>query len=630
MKKLFTLCAAVIASFSLWAADPNYGSYDWGTNDFETVFTNHDGIVLSSDVSAWKGNLAGKQYVALGGGTDMSTGSPTPYFGITADAPIDSIEVFWAPNGSNNTSVAWAGWEEASQLRNQTVVAMGKTDTYVASKSYEAAIWQKINLSGYNFKAVMLARQIKKAIIDGQQQSNLGDNQTVNILGIRVWVRETKEVDHVVKTLTGAAVNGEALSDPQMATLSSTMSLDLANAYVEAPTVTFTVQTDTYYVGEETPSTKSEDIDVVAELAAGMWQAQYTIGEQTYTIRATKPATHTITFMDGETVLGTEVVAHGETSTKHTNFETKPLAEFQGWYTDAELTSEANLSATVGADMVLYGKFVKAYAQSLNIEQYILDNGRNNADQDHIGEAFAAVLSGAGYAYSNLNALDTLNDLEKKENRNYAFLGLKMKTAGASIQFNLQAGKTLAVKFGNLTKPIAVTIDGVAQANHTEGAFLLEAAEADRLIELKTTDKATVVLQQIMIGEPIADVTLPDPSAYLITIAESENGTVTAEWANKKYRTPVGETVTLNFTPAAGYMVMHCYVNETEIHQSAPGEPITFEMPAADVTITTEFSLPTAIDNTDAAVKATKRVIDGVLFIEKNGVLYNAQGAIVK
>ena len=39
---------------------------------------------------------------------------------------------------------------------------------------------------------------------------------------------------------------------------------------------------------------------------------------------------------------------------------------------------------------------------------------------------------------------------------------------------------------------------------------------------------------------------------------------------------------------------------------------------------------PTAIDNTDAAVKATKRVIDGVLFIEKNGVLYNAQGAIVK
>ena len=442
---------------------------------------------------------------------------------------------------------------------------------------------------------------------------------------------EGKTIISQVETLAGAAINGVALSDLQMATLNSALSLDLTNEYAEAPTVTFTVQTDTYYEGEETPSTKSEDIDVVAALNPdGKWQAQQTVGEQTYTITAVKPATATVTYMDGETVLGTETVKVGESATKYGEYEVKPLAEFQGWYTDAGLTSEANLSATVSADMVLYGKFVKAYAQSLNIEQYILDNGRNNADQDHIGEAFAAVLSGAGYAYSNLNALDTLNDLEDKKNRNYAFLGLKMKTAGASIQFNLQAGKTLAVKFGNLTKPIAVTIDGVAQANHTEGAFLLEAAEADRLIELKTTDKATVVLQQIMIGEPIADVTLPDPSAYLITIAESENGTVTAEWANKKYRTPVGETVTLNFTPAAGYMVMHCYVNETEIHQSAPGEPITFEMPAADVTITTEFSLPTAIDNTDAAVKATKRVIDGVLFIEKNGVLYNAQGAIVK
>ena len=188
MKKIFTFAAAILASVSLMAAEPNYGSYDWGADDFATVFANHDGIVLSSDASAWKGNFSGIQYVALGGGTDMSAASPTPYFGITADAPIDSIEVFWAPNGTNNTSVAWAGWEEASELLNQTVVAMGKTETYKATKSYDDAIWQKIDLSGYDFKAVMLARQIKKAIIDGQQQSNLGDNQTVNILGIRVWI----------------------------------------------------------------------------------------------------------------------------------------------------------------------------------------------------------------------------------------------------------------------------------------------------------------------------------------------------------------------------------------------------------------------------------------------------------
>lgn len=39
---------------------------------------------------------------------------------------------------------------------------------------------------------------------------------------------------------------------------------------------------------------------------------------------------------------------------------------------------------------------------------------------------------------------------------------------------------------------------------------------------------------------------------------------------------------------------------------------------------------PTAVENADAAMKAVKVVRNGQLFIEKNGVLYNAQGAIVK
>ncbi len=39
---------------------------------------------------------------------------------------------------------------------------------------------------------------------------------------------------------------------------------------------------------------------------------------------------------------------------------------------------------------------------------------------------------------------------------------------------------------------------------------------------------------------------------------------------------------------------------------------------------------PTAIDNTEAEVKAVKRIVNGQLVIEKNGVKYNAQGAVVK
>lgn len=604
MKKLFTLAAAVLASFSLWAATETHPSSAPSSNA-DIVGTSYtiSGTFNAGAGSAKVGAMPDKGIKFRLNRAAVGDLSNAIEFKVNEGYVINAIQLVGITNSNGKAATVGSIYVDG--------VAWNGTfnGTLPAKDASEAS---DIQISG-----IAAAQSVVFVF------SDLGGATQGNICYTVTYEEAVqKEVDHVDVTLGGVAINGEALSDIQMATLYGAQSLELANEYAEAPTVTFTVQTDTYYVGEETPSTKSEGIDVVAELVAGKWQAQYTVGEHTYTITAVKPATATVTYMDGETVLGTEIVKVGESATKHGEYEVKPLAEFQGWYTDAELTSEADLSATVGADMVLYGKFVKAYAQSLNIEQLVLDEG-TKAD-------IASILTNHGFAYAHINALDTLNDLENKANRNYAFLGLKLKTAGAYIQFNLQAGKTLAVKFGNLTKPVAVTINGEAQADHTEGAFLLDAANADRFIELKTTDGATVVLQQIMIGEAIADVTLPDPSAYLITIAESANGTVTANWDNKKYRTPVGATVTLTFTPAEGYIVMHCYVNETEIHQSAPGAPITFEMPAEDVTITTEFSLPTGIENAEEAVKAVKVVENGQMFILKGGVKYNAQGAIVK
>ena len=56
-----------------------------------------------------------------------------------------------------------------------------------------------------------------------------------------------------------------------------------------------------------------------------------------------------------------------------------------------------------------------------------------------------------------------------------------------------------------------------------------------------------------------------------------------------------------------------------------------------DATVTSDLSLtahwsdtPTALDNTDASVKAVKVLRNGQFFIEKNGVRYNAQGQIVR
>ena len=44
----------------------------------------------------------------------------------------------------------------------------------------------------------------------------------------------------------------------------------------------------------------------------------------------------------------------------------------------------------------------------------------------------------------------------------------------------------------------------------------------------------------------------------------------------------------------------------------------------------TYATVPTAIDNNEVEMKAVKRIVNGQLFIEKNGVIYNAQGAVVR
>lgn len=543
MKKIFTLAAAVLASFSLWAATESHPTQVPASNadivgTSYTIPGTHNAGAGSTKVGAMPDK--GIKFRLNRAAGDLSNAIE---FTVNEGYVINTIQLIGITNSKGVTATVGSIYVDG-------VAWNGTFNGTLPAKDASAA--SDIQVSG-----IAAAQSVVFVF------SELGGATQGNICYTVTYEEAVqKVVDHVDVTLGGVAVNGEALSDLQMATLYGALSLDLTNEYAEAPTVTFTVQTDTYYVGEETPSTKSEDIDVVAALNPdGKWQAQQTVGEQTYTITAVKPATATVTYMDGETVLGTETVKVGESATKHGEYEVKPLAEFQGWYTNAELTSEANLSATVGADMILYAKFVKAYATSLNIEQYVLDNGMHNADKDHIGEAFAAVLNSAHYAYSNINALDTLNDDPSKTNRNYAFLGLKIKNTNGYMACWLQASHTIKIRFGNVGADFKVAVNGVEQTltaaeyanTSVESANVFSfTADEDALLEIKgSANNKTLVIKQIMLDAEIQEVTLPEP-------------------------------------------------------------------------------IPTGINNTEEAVKAVKVIRNGQLFIEKNGVLFNAQGAVVK
>lgn len=194
-----------------------------------------------------------------------------------------------------------------------------------------------------------------------------------------------------------------------------------------------------------------------------------------------------------------------------------------------------NLEATV---QVSYSaSFEKNYlSQSVNIEQWVLDNGKQT-------EAFKAVLDAANIEYENINELDSLND--EKTARNEPYLGLKLKKEGARVACWLRQGDRIAVKFGALKDAVTIGVNG----EYTElpamdqSSYLDGTAVQDQYLEIITKSDKTIVIKQIMLNEDIAEVVLPeqvgvenieaDPKAAKRVV----NGQVIIEKNGKRYNT---------------------------------------------------------------------------------------------
>lgn len=267
---------------------------------------------------------------------------------------------------------------------------------------------------------------------------------------------------------------------------------------------------------------------------------------------------------------------------------------------------ELSKEVTVNYSAVL----AKNYMNSLNIEGLVVAQGTN--------ANIVMALASANIEAENINGLDSLNN-SKGAARNEAYLGMKFKSAGAYIAGWVEAGKTIRVKFGNLPAAIKVTLNGVAAADHTAGVYEFT-AEADTYVKLATSASSTVVIKQIMIDEPIANVMYP------ITYSIGEGGTVSG-WT---VAFP-GEEVVMDITSDEGNALTSLTYNGVEMVQPGPGQPISFVMPAEAVEVAASFGdIATAIDNNEAEVKAVKRIVNGQLLIEKNGILYNAQGVQIR
>jgi len=420
---------------------------------------------------------------------------------------------------------------------------------------------------------------------------------------------------NVIESLTGVAVDDVAISD--LAALLANHEITLADSYVNAPVVKFTKHVVTTYI-DDSQVEKDVVVEVTAEEVEGAWEAAATIGGVAYTVKAAKENSVVVTYMDGETKLGEENVAIGGHPADFAQYQNKSLASFVGWYNDADLADEhivADMSSKViSVATTYYAKFENAYATSYNFEKAVMENGK--------AYDFLSQLGAQHYATNITGSLDSLDNSKKDSLRNYAYLGLKVKQSGALLNFRLAAGNTVKIKFGNVAKTPKASINGGDYADITiTDKVYTYTAEAEALVSIKTMDGNAVVFQQIMIGED-----LQAPELFTITCAEAEHGTVSAPY---KLGIP-GEEFKLSFTMDEGYAVASCYANDVEI-VGIPDVGEFFTMPAENVTITATFAdAATAIDNTNAETKAVKVIRNGQLIIVRDGVEFNAQGAVVK
>ena len=426
---------------------------------------------------------------------------------------------------------------------------------------------------------------------------------------------EGKTIVSTVETLTDAKINGVSLDVIDLNELISSQSVTLPDAYATAPTVTFTKHVVITY---DDSSTKESDVDVevVAEaLGSNQWTANITLnGADTYSITMQRAVAYTVTYkLADESVLGTEVVAAGGHPAEYAQYEVMPLSSFNGWY-DSEYLETVDLTqVVVNSDTSFYAAFDKAYAQSIDFEGMVINNGKSYNVKSALDAKY--------YDYKTIDALDSLNN-EKGAARNEPYLGLKIKKQGGYLACNVLPGTTIRIKFGYVgDKVLAIAGNDTMPLNPTNNkiADLEFPIMVETLVKLQTTTDKTVVIKQIMINEPIVT------WMYPITYAPAENGKVEG-WT---IAFP-DETVELTVTPNEGYMAASVTAGNEAV---VPVEDVySFVMPGQAVTVSATFEVDptTAIENTAADAKVVKRVVNGQLFIEKNGVIYNAQGAAVK
>ena len=674
MKKIFTLATAVLATLAL-SAQTTYsyipGDGTLNTTDFQA------GLTIKTDGNQEFESVAHTDYAAFGSTSSTPNYAANKTIVYNCKTTETAIKIYAYNKNSSDKNLYITTFDEAaSAFVNETIKVAKSGGKEVITKSYSNTTNKTIYLHVNSTDVQIFKYDVTESGTPLKQAGEIGYSFNFNKSRACLATSTTTEYNIEGMKIVGVSSNHTANNSTELQIKSTvTEGVITALAYVEftaAANCQLHVKDNNgkgYWVSQTLAAGEAEDLiinkDTAVDVSAGKWyiissdkgaikfnlieflapdltpalSVSKTSAELKVTPAISKaeakvkftgknltPGTYDITVpsVAGLTVSPSSVTVGADG---------KVNAEVTLAYESAADQAEASADVTLSIDSksatvtVTYSAVhEKNYGKSINIEQLVLDYGT--------GYDIKAALTAANIEYSDIDALDTLNDLEKKDNRNYAFLGLKLKKTNAKLACYVKAGDTITIKFGNVGADLKIRMNGMEGTLPKDQAETLGfRAPIDAFVEVITTSTATVVVKQIMVNENIADVTLPAPGAYAITLSAGEHGKLAATWEgknDKKVNVPVGATVTLTATPDDNYKVTDVKVNGVSLN--AEGGVYTFEMPAEEVTVTATFDedIITAIDNTELSGNAQKMFENGQLVIIKNGVKYNAQGAIVK
>ncbi|MCQ2310400.1 MAG: hypothetical protein MJZ64_01440 [Paludibacteraceae bacterium] len=218
----------------------------------------------------------------------------------------------------------------------------------------------------------------------------------------------------------------------------------------------------------------------------------FTMPNNPVTLTAMYDVQHTVKFFDGANQLGADVLVWDGETLKVEDYksrEAQTLATFDKWYNESTFDTEANFATPITADKNFYGKWDKAYANTVDFVAAAKAAAQPNITE-FLSDANYALASTTGVEWDKSNEFDT---------------GLKLKNnAGNTISFNVEEGKLVIITMGKING-VNYSINGGAETAMTGASTAKDFYfynDGEQSFVLKETSTAYNMFKAITITNP--------------------------------------------------------------------------------------------------------------------------------